>query len=76
MAVVLHAAPEADDPDSFIFDDLVLNTVAAFRRVVHIVCIVVAMDIEQGSLDHCNQEGKILAFQISAGDDKVHSFKP
>ena len=69
--MVPHAAAESQNPQTFIIIDPVVNVNAAFRRHRQIALIVVALDIEQRTVDHRFQKFQIPVIQIPAGDNEV-----
>ena len=52
--------------------DLILNTDTAFWRRVAIALVVVAMDIEDGSVIVGSEEGKVMRIKIAAGQNQVY----
>ena len=56
-AVIAHAAAEAEDTNTFVNVDLVLDTDAALRGLFFILAVVIAMDIEDGRVSKACEKG-------------------
>ena len=70
--LIAHGAPQAYDTQALILIVLPVDTGAAQRRVLFIVPVVVAMDIEHRAVGKGSQKGQVMGFQVPAGEDQVH----
>ena len=74
-AVIAHRAAEAENAQAADGHDLILDAQAPFRRVLGVLVVVVAADIEDGRGGEAGEEGEIAGGQIAAGQHQLHAFE-
>ncbi len=66
LAVIHVASTQAKNPDTLIHQEFAFYRDAALRGMLCIILVMIAVDIKERGMDHCDEEGKILRFQIAA----------
>ena len=74
--IVVHGTPKPHNPDTLMNIDTIIDAYTPFRRPFIITGVVVAVNIEQGKVCHCDQEGQVFCTQIPRRENKVHAFQP
>lgn len=70
-AVVKKTAAQTEDAQAFDGEQLVLNAIAALRRILFIAPVMISVDVQQRSAAHGNQKAEITGVQIAAGENQV-----
>ena len=70
---VTHRTAKSEDPDSFIYEYLILNAGTALRRYLLIFVIMISMHIQHRCRSKSGQKGQIMRMQISARYNQVDS---
>ena len=71
VAAVYRAAAKPQDPQTLVFNKLVVDTVAALGRIGFISQVVIAVHIKNRRAAHGDQKTEIICFQIAAGEDEI-----
>lgn len=69
--VVIHGAAKAQNPDALVNVELVIHADAALRRFAFVLGIMVAVHVQNRSVGHGDQEGKVLRTKISRRQDEI-----
>ncbi len=64
-AVIERTSPEAQDPEAVDADKISVNTIAALRRETVIAAVVIAVDIKQRRMPHCDKKAEVIRLQVS-----------
>jgi hypothetical protein len=72
MVVIFDGSSQAHNTQPLEDHKLILNAVAAFRRLLFVMMVMIAVNIEERSFDHGNEKGEVFAFQVAAGYDKIN----
>ena len=70
--LIAHRPAQAQDPQSLVPEDPVLNTCTSFRECLVVSSVMVSVHIQERSGCHGHQKLQISRSQISAGDDQIH----
>ena len=73
--VIAHTAPQPQNPQALILVQVPVNTDTAQRRLLLIAVVVVAPDIEHGTVGKGGQEGEVAGLHIPAGENQVNSLQ-
>ena len=74
-SIIERAAAQPHDPKTLDLDKLAVDAVAAFRGVLFVAAVMVAVDIEKGSTAHGDEKAQIFGFQVSRRKDQVDPIK-
>jgi len=73
---VAHAAAKAENAQTVVLVNRILDADAALGRILRVSAVVVAVDVEDGRSGKAGEEGEIVCRQIAAGEDQIDVLEP